>query len=146
MISGKSEELAAGARPSAASVCNRVGKINTGSIGWWSGGWKGVVRSQVVFQTMVRKIGVESFLRKSWRVGIEFPGQNIANTNIYYYCHVNNKPFRYGYHNVILDPSPLTVRSRSGCRVFVVKSEALYYPRWGRGMLSTVTPPLMNKP
>ena len=75
-----------------------------------------------------------------------FPGQNIANTNIYYYCHLNNKPFRYGYHNVILDPSPLTVRSRSGSRVFVVKSEALYYPRWGRGMLSTVIPPLMNKP
>ena len=75
-----------------------------------------------------------------------FPGQNIANTNIYYYCHLNNKPFRYGYHNVILDPSPLTVRSRTGSRVFVVKSEALYYPRWGRGMLSTVTPPLMNKP
>jgi hypothetical protein len=59
------------------------GKINTGSIGWWSGGWKGVVsslrgrppiklracqagyvvRSRVVFQTMVRKIGVGSFLR-----------------------------------------------------------------------------------
>ena len=142
------------------------GKINTGSIGWWSGGWKGVaVANQAPHKTegLPRRLccedsggfpnyGSENRGGVFSPVGLElgrgglFPGQNKANTNIYCYCHLNNKPFRYGYHNVILNPSPLTVRSRSGSRVLVVKSEALYYPRWGRGIQSTVKPPLMNRP